>query len=399
MKIVIAPDSFKENLTSLQVGKAIEKGIRRVLPKARVDIVPMADGGEGTVQSLVDATGGKIIRKKVTGPLGAPVTARYGLLGDGQTAVIEMAEASGLPLLPRDKRDPLKATTYGTGELLLDAIKRGASSIIVGLGGSATVDGGVGMAQALGVRFIDKSGRELAPRAGGGALAQIAAIDSRQIAPGVRKTRVIVACDVDNPLCGRKGAAHVFGPQKGASPEMVKRLDANLKNLGMVIKKDLKKDVLKLAGAGAAGGLGAGLVAFTGARLKSGVDIVIEATGLAAHLKGADLVITGEGRVDFQTAFGKTPAGVAKTARRQKIPVVAIGGGLADDARGVFEHGIDALDSAAARDMSLEEALRLSREHLANAGERVIRMIQIGQRMERQKARRATARKQKAAQK
>jgi len=399
MKIVIAPDSFKENLTSLQVGKAIEKGIRRVLPKARVEIVPMADGGEGTVQSLVDATGGKIVRKKVTGPMGTSISARYGMLGDGATAVIEMAEASGLPLVPREERDPLQATTFGTGELLLDAIKRGAKSIIIGLGGSATVDGGIGMAQALGVRFLDQRGKAIAPHAGGGALEKVAAIDVSQVAPGLRKTRVIVACDVDNPLCGRKGAAHVFGPQKGASPALVKKLDAGLKNFGAVIRKDLKKDVLKLAGAGAAGGLGAGLVAFTGARLKSGVDIVIEATGLAAHLKGADLVITGEGRVDFQTAFGKTPAGVAKTAHKQKIPVVAIGGGLADDARGVFEHGIDALDAAAARDMSLEEAIRLSREHLANAGERVIRMIQIGQRMERQKARRVAARKQRTLQK
>lgn len=382
-KIVIAPDSFKGNLTSLQVAKALEEGIRRVLPKVNCVKIPMADGGEGTVQSLVDAVGGKFVRKQVCGPLGKPVKARYGLLADGETAVIEMAEASGLPLITDKQRNPLKATTYGTGELIMDAINKGARNIIIGIGGSATVDGGSGMAQALGVRFRDSRGRIIKERAAGGMLERIDRIDMEAVDPRVRKTKIVVASDVDNPLCGKKGAAAVFGPQKGATPAMVKTLDRNLRHFGDLIKRDLGKKVINMSGAGAAGGLGAGLVAFTNARLQSGVDIVVKATGLDLQLKGADLAITGEGRVDFQTAFGKTPAGVAKAAKRVGVPVIAIGGGLADDARGVFEHGIDGLESAAARDISLQEAISLSRKHLANAAERAIRMILIGRNMAR----------------
>jgi len=385
MKIVIAPDSFKGNMTSLQVATAIEKGIRRVLPKARCIKVPMADGGEGTVQSLVDATGGRIVRKKVTGPAGKPVNASYGLLADGKTAVIEMAEASGLPMVSGREKNPMKTTTYGTGELIKNAMDRGATHIIIGIGGSATTDGGAGMAQALGVKFRNVRNAVINEYGAGGMLDKIAHIDVTDLDPRIRKTRITVASDVDNPLCGKRGAAHVFGPQKGATPAMVKKLDANLKHFGKLIKSDLEKNVLNIAGAGAAGGLGAGLVAFTGARIRSGIDIVVEATGLKKAIKGADLVITGEGRVDFQTAFGKTPSGVARAAKTWRVPVVAIGGGLADDARGVFEHGIHALESAAARDISLEEAMALSREHLANAGERTIRMIRIGQKMAKRK--------------
>ena len=388
MKIVIAPDSFKENLTALEVATALEKGIKRVVPRARCIKVPMADGGEGTVQSLVDATGGKILRKRVTGPLGAKVNARYGLLGDGDTAAIEMAEASGLPLIKKPDRDPMAASTYGTGELILHALGQGVSEIIVGLGGSATVDGGAGMAQALGVRLLDKAGREIRDHAGGGILQRVASIDMSGLDPRIKRTRITLASDVDNPLCGRRGAAHVFGPQKGATPKMVRELDANLSHFGRLLKKATGRDVSKLAGAGAAGGLGGGLVAVTGAKLKSGVKIVVDATGLMQHLKGADLVLTGEGRVDFQTAFGKTPAGVAKAAKRLRVPVIAVGGGLADDARGVFEHGIDGLASAAARDMDLAEAMRMSRAHLENAGERVMRMVLIGKRMARRSGKR-----------
>jgi glycerate 2-kinase len=381
MKIILAPDSFKENLTSLQVAAALEKGVKRVLPRAKCIKVPMADGGEGTVQSLVDATGGKFIRKSVTGPAGNRVLARYGMLADGETAVIEMAEASGLPLVSGKQKNPLKTTTYGTGELMLDAAKRGANKIIIGIGGSATNDGGVGMAQALGIRFLNKQGKEITEFGSGGMIKKIVNIDMKGLNPLVKKTKIIVACDVNNPLCGKTGASNVFGPQKGASPAMVKTLDANLKYLSTIIKTDLKKDVLKLKGAGAAGGLGAGLVAFTKARMKSGVDIVIEATNLHKHLKGTDLVITGEGRVDFQTAFGKTPSGVAKAARQHRVPTVAIGGGITDDANGVFAHGIDGLESACARDMSLEEAIGHSKAHLANAAERVIRLVLIGKKM------------------
>ncbi len=381
MKIILAPDSFKGNLTSLQVAAALEKGVKRVLPKAKCIKVPMADGGEGTVQSLVDATGGKFLRKKVTGPAGKAVSARYGMLADGETAVIEMAEASGLPLVNGRQKNPLNTTTYGTGELMLDAAKRGAKKIIIGLGGSATNDGGVGMAQALGIRFLNKQGKEITEHGAGGMINKIANIDMKGLDPLMRKTKIIVACDVNNPLCGKTGASAVFGPQKGATAAMVKTLDGNLKHLGMVIKKDLNKDVVRLKGAGAAGGLGAGLVAFTKARMKSGVDIVIEATDLHKHLKGADLVLTGEGRVDFQTAFGKTPSGVAKAARKNRVPTVAIGGGITDDANGVFAHGIDGLESACARDMSLEEAIGNSKAHLANAAERVMHLVLIGKKM------------------
>ena len=384
MKIVLAPDSFKGNLTSLQVASALEKGIKRVIPNAICVKVPMADGGEGTVQSLVDATGGKFIRKKVTGPAGKPVTARYGILSDGEIAVIEMAEASGLPEVEGTKdKNPLKTTTYGTGQLIVDAINKGVKHIIIGLGGSATTDGGAGMAQALGVRFLDKKGREIKELGAGGMLNKIANIDISGVGIKVKRTRVTVASDVENSLCGKKGAAHVFGPQKGATPAMVRKLDENLKHFASVIKKDLHKDVMKLKGAGAAGGLGAGLVAFTGAKIKSGIDIVVEATELSKHIKGADLVVTGEGRVDFQTAFGKTPSGVARAARKQKVQTIAIGGGITDDARGVFEHGIDGLASACARDMSLQEAISHSKAHLANAAERVIRLVLIGKNLEK----------------
>lgn len=383
MKIVIATDSFKENMTSLEVATAIEKGILQVLPDATCIKVPMADGGEGTVQALVDATCGRIVKKTVVGPLGDPVDAHYGFFGNGHTAVIEMAEASGLPLVPKAKRDPLKTTTYGTGQLILDAIESGATEIIIGIGGSSTNDAGSGMAQALGVRYLDRDGKVLDQTGCGGMLDRIAKIDVTGLDKRLRNVEIQVACDVDNPLCGERGASAVFGPQKGATPEMVKILDSNLGYFADLIRATLGTDVKKLPGAGASGGLGAGLVAFCGATLKSGIDIVVEATGLEKVLEGAHLAITGEGKVDFQTAFGKTPSGVARAAKKTNTPVVAIGGALADDARGVFEHGIDGLESAAARDMSLDEAIKNSRMHLQFAGERLARLLLIGRRIER----------------
>ena len=384
-KIIIAPDSFKGNLTSLEVASCIEKGIKRVLPKVKCIKVPMADGGEGTVQSMVDAAKGKIIKKRVKGPTGKLVTASYGWLVNKNMAVIEMAEASGLPYVEGAKKNPLKTTTYGTGQLILDAIDRGAKQIIIGIGGSATNDGGAGMAQALGIKFLNSNGREIKELGSGGMLSKIASIDMMSIDARIKKTKIIVACDVKNPLYGKKGASYVFGPQKGATPKMVEVLDANLKHLSTVIKRDLKKDVGRMPGAGAAGGLGAGLVAFTGAKLQSGIDIVLKATELGKFIKGADLVITGEGRVDFQTAFGKTPAGVAKEAKKHKVPVIAIGGALTDDAKKVFAHGIDGIASAAAKNMTLEEAIQNSRTHLADAAERVIRMLLIGKQMARKR--------------
>lgn len=381
MKIVIAPDSFKESLTSLEVASELETGLRRVWPDAEYVKVPMADGGEGTVQSLVDATGGRIIKCAVTGPLGQKVLASYGLLGDGETAVIEMAEASGLPLVPRTERDPLRATTFGTGELVADAVNRGIKKLIIGIGGSATNDCGAGFAQALGVRFLDKDGAPITEPLGGGRLAEVAAIDASEVIPGLADVTVKVACDVTNPLTGESGASAVYGPQKGASPEMVAQLDANLAHFADIIKRDLGADIAERPGAGAGGGMGAGLMAFTNATLERGVELVIAATALDTYMQGAQLAFTGEGRVDFQTAFGKTPSGVAAVARRHGVPVIAIGGGLADDANGVFQHGIDAISSATANPMPLEAAMQKSRQYLQDAAERVARLIVIGQRV------------------
>lgn len=355
MKIVVAPDSFKESLSAMEVAQAIEKGFRAVFPDAQIEKIPMADGGEGTVQSLVDATGGKIITKEVTGPLGEKVTAFFGVLGDGKTAVIEMAAASGLHLVPVEKRNPLLTTTRGTGELILAALDEGVDHLIIGIGGSATNDGGSGMAQALGARLLDKDRNEIAP--GGGSLDKLANIDISELDARLQNVKIEVACDVDNPLIGQDGASHVFGPQKGATPEMVKQLDQNLAHYATILARDLGKDVAHIPGAGAAGGLGAGLLAFLDAELKSGIDIVIAATDLEEKIKDADLVITGEGKIDSQTIHGKTPIGVAKTAKKFNIPVIAICGSIADDADVVHDHGIDVLFSSLMRITTLEEAL------------------------------------------
>jgi len=381
MKIVIAPDSFKENLTSLEVAGELETGLKRVWPNATYVKVPMADGGEGTVQSLVDATGGQIVKVEVSGPMGARVMASYGLLGDGKTAVIEMAEASGLPLVPKEQRNPLIATTFGTGELIGDAIKRGVNEIILGIGGSATNDAGAGLAQALGVRFLNFGGAPIPDLIAGGHLDKVQAVDMSTANPGLEKIHISVACDVTNPLCGEKGASRVYGPQKGATPEMVEQLDKNLAHFAHVIKRSIGQDVIDRPGAGAGGGIGAGLMAFTNATLKRGVELVVAATRLEEHMQGADLAITGEGRVDFQTAFGKTPSGVAAAAKKHGVPVVAIGGGLADDAGGVFQHGIDGLETATPNAMPLDVAIKKSRQYLQDAAERAARLIIIGQRM------------------
>ncbi|MBD3182587.1 glycerate kinase [Candidatus Poribacteria bacterium] len=375
MKIVVAPDSFKGSLTALEAAQAIETGIRRVLPHAVVDKVPMADGGEGTVQALVDATDGQIITQQVKDPLGNLIKADFGILGDRETAVIEMATASGLPLVPEDKRNPMLTTTYGTGQLIKAALEKGCKNLIVGIGGSATVDGGAGMAQALGAKLLDKDGKEIPT--GGGGLKNLHSVDVSQLDSRISSASVVVACDVDNPLVGPKGGPAVYGPQKGATPEMVEKLDAYLDRYADIIKRDLGVDVKEAPGAGAAGGLGAGLMAFLNAELKSGVDIVIEASGLAKHLDDADLVITGEGKIDSQTIYGKTPIGVAKTAKKFGLPVIGIAGGIADDASVVYEHGIDALISIISYPMTLEKAVKNADQLLADAAERAIRLVVI----------------------
>jgi len=375
MKIVIAPDSFKGNLSALEVAKLIEKGIRRVYPKVRIVKVPMADGGEGTVRSLVDATKGRIIRKEVTGPVGKKVKASYGILGDKETAIIEMASASGLPLVPKNKRNPLLTTTYGTGELIKAALDRGCRKIIVGIGGSATVDGGAGMAQALGARLLDKKGREIG--FGGGALGNLEEIDVSKLDKRIKKTKVLVASDVDNPLTGPKGAAKVYAPQKGATPSMVKRLEKNLKRYTSIIKRDLEKDIKDIPGTGAAGGLGAGLIAFLNAKIRLGVDIVIETVGLEKHLKDTDLVITGEGKMDSQTIYGKTPIGVAKLAKRCNIPVIAIVGEVDEGVEVVYKHGIDGIMTTTPHPMTRIQAMKKSFQLIPDAAERLMKLIKI----------------------
>ncbi|HUS92646.1 MAG TPA: glycerate kinase [Phycisphaerae bacterium] len=335
MRIVIAPDSFKECLSAAEVAAALAEGARDACPDARIELCPMADGGEGTVAAMVAATGGEARSVRVSGPLGEPRTAELGLLGDGRTAVIEMAAASGLDLVPPARRNPMLTTTRGTGELIRAALDAGAGEVLVGIGGSATVDGGCGCAQALGVRFLDASGAACAPGLGGGALAGIRRIDLAGRDPRVAEARFRVACDVTNPLTGPDGAAAVYGPQKGATPEMVQRLDAGLAHLAGLIRRDLGVDVEPLPGAGAAGGLGAGLVAFLGAELRRGVVIVAEAVRLAQRLAGADLCLTGEGRFDRQSLSGKTAVGVARVARDAAVPVICIPG----QAEAGLDHG------------------------------------------------------------
>ncbi|SMY17250.1 glycerate kinase [Photobacterium aquimaris] len=356
MKIIIAPDSYKESLTAMEVATAIETGFRQLIPTAEYIKLPMADGGEGTVQSLIDATNGTIIQHSVTGPLGKQVQGFFGIMGDGKTAVIEMAAASGLHLVSPQLRNPLLTTSYGTGELILAALDHGVEHIIVGIGGSATNDGGIGMAQALGVQLLDSNGQPLG--FGGQALAQLATIDTSHIDPRLATIKLEVACDVDNPLCGQKGASQVFGPQKGATPAMVAELDQNLAHYAAIMKRDLAIDVKHMAGAGAAGGMGAALLGLFNAQLRSGIEIVIDAVNLETIVKDADLVITGEGRIDSQTIHGKTPIGVARAAKKFNKPVIGIAGCLSQDCGVVHQHGIDVVFSIVPAAMNLEQAFK-----------------------------------------
>lgn len=374
MHLLIAPDSYKGSLTALEVAEAMGNGALRVFPDATLDLVPIADGGEGTVDALVAATNGRFMETTVKGPKGDDVAAKWGMFGDGKTAVIEMASASGLPLLAPDRRDALNACTYGTGELVRAALDAGASTIILGIGGSATNDGGTGFARALGVKFRDNSGKELPP--GGAALANLASVDLSGLDPRLEKTVIRVACDVDNPLCGPRGASAVFGPQKGATPAQVKELDAALAVFAAVAAKATDKPhVAEVAGAGAAGGLGAGLLYFTGATLMPGVTLVLEAVGFDERVKKADLVFTGEGRTDFQTAYGKAPAGVAHAAKKYSIPVVCLSGGIGNGAGDVLAQGIDAVFSIAPGPISLQECLANGKPLIEDAAERICRIL------------------------
>jgi len=353
IKIVVAPDSFKGSLTAVEVSDAIEQGVREIFPEAEIVKIPMADGGDGTVQCLVNATGGEILREKVTGPLGDEVWVSYGILGDKNTAIIEMAEASGLTLVPENKRNPLITTTYGTGQLIKVALDQGCRKMIIGIGGSATNDGGAGMVQALGVKLLDKDGEEIG--FGGGELKNITKIGINYLDERLFNTEVLVASDVSNPLCGPKGASRIYGPQKGATPEIIEELDESLAHFAEAIKRDLNKDIKDIPGAGAAGGLGASLMAFLDAELKPGIDIVIEIVKLERAIKDADLIITGEGKIDSQTIYGKVPVGVAKIAKKYHVPVMAIGAIVDQDAEIVYKYGIDFLVKVTDSPMSLTE--------------------------------------------
>jgi glycerate kinase len=378
MRIVVAPNAFKGSLSALDAAEAIAEGVQAAASDADLVLVPIADGGDGTVDALVAATHGERRTLRVRGPLGDPVDAEYGVIDAGSTAVIEMAKAAGLALVPPSRRDPRITTTYGVGELLQRAYDEGARHFIVGIGGSATNDGGAGMAQALGYHLLDESGHELPP--GGLALKRLARIHVGGVHANWKQADVDVACDVTNPLTGPTGASAVYGPQKGATPEMVSELDAALKHFAEIIRRDLGVDVEQLPGAGAAGGLGAGLVAFTGARLRPGAEMVMEALRLDERLQGAQLVITGEGRLDSQTArFGKGPAAVARHARRAGIPVVAIGGSIADEVE--LRLLFDGLEATVAEPCSLDEAIARARPLLVAASTRMMRLLLIGRRL------------------
>ncbi|KOC89124.1 glycerate kinase [Winslowiella iniecta] len=376
MKIVIAPDSYKESLSALQVATEIEAGFREIFPDAQYVKLPVADGGEGTVEAMVAATEGKIVRLNVTGPLGEQVEAFYGLSGDESCAFIEMAAASGLELVPAAQRDPLITTSWGTGELIRNALDKGVQHFIIGIGGSATNDGGAGMVQALGARLLDKQGQQIGY--GGGALTQLESIDISQLDKRIRDCRFEVACDVTNPLTGDEGASAIFGPQKGATPQLVAQLDRALEHYAKIIQRDLDIDVLHVPGGGAAGGMGAALHAFCHAELRRGIEIVTEALGLDALVQDATLVITGEGRIDSQTIHGKVPIGVAKVAKRYNKPVIGIAGSLTDDVGVVHQHGLDAVFSVIYSICTLEEALDNAAENVRMTARNIAASIAIG---------------------
>lgn len=373
MKFVIAPDSFKESLTALEVATAIETGFKRVFPDADYVKLPMADGGEGTVQSLVDATQGKLIECEVTAPLGDKVKSFFGLSGDGKTAIIEMAAASGLHLVPPEKRNPLLTTSYGTGELIKLALDLGVESFILGIGGSATNDGGVGMLQALGMQCLDSQDKPIG--FGGAELANIVKIDVQQLDPRLQQVHIEVACDVNNPLCGECGASAIFGPQKGATPEMVKQLDAALSHFAEIAERDCGKQIRDQDGAGAAGGMGGGLLLLPSIQLKAGIQIVLDRLHLIDYVKDADVVITGEGRIDAQSIMGKTPIGVARTAKQFNKPVIAIAGCLREDYDVVFDHGIDAVFPIIHQLGDLSDILKQGEQNLISTAQNVARVL------------------------
>ncbi len=376
MRILIAPDSYKNALSALEVATSLKAGLFKVFPEAEFEILPMADGGEGTVEALIDATQGEIIKTTVHDPLMRPVESSFGITGDGITAVIEMASASGIQLVTSEERNPWITTTFGTGELIHAALDKGCRDIILGIGGSATNDCGMGMAAALGVKFLDAAGNSVGT--GGGSLSDVTRIEMSGLDERIRETKIMVACDVTNPLTGPDGAAHVYGPQKGADPDMAKELDSNLKKFSGLISEQLGKEVGNIPGAGAAGGLGAGLIAFLDGELVEGVPIIAAKTGLDEAVSKADIVITGEGGIDFQTQFGKTPYGVAQVAKKHSKPVIAVAGTIGEGAEELYNRGIDVVVSILDKPLSLEDAIQQTSILLEATGERIGRLLMLG---------------------
>ena len=376
MKVVSAIDSFKGSMTSLEVSEAFEKGVKKIFKDINFIKVPLADGGEGTVQALIDNLSGKLVSIKVKDPLMHEIDSFYGISGDGKTAIIEVAAASGLPLISLEHRNPMKANTYGTGELIKDAIKNGCREFIIGLGGSATNDAGMGMLSALGYIFLDENGNELFPN--GENLMKIRDINQSNIEKDLLECKFLVACDVDNPFYGENGAAYVYAKQKGATDTNIKDLDDGLINFSKVIFDKMKVDISEISGAGAAGGLGGAFLSFLNSELKSGIDIIIEKINLEEVIKNADYVITGEGRLDFQSAMGKTPVGVSKLAKKYNIPVIAIGGSVADDIDNIYECGITTVFSIIDSPMTLAEAMNTKNAEklVEKTAEQIFRLIE-----------------------
>jgi glycerate kinase len=374
-KIVLAPQGFKESLTGMEIAKAMSIGVKRVWPESETVLIPVADGGDGTLQALVDSSGGDVRTTRVEDAIGREIDAEWGALGNGTTAVIEVANAVGLARLGQNERDVRNASTFGVGQLFTEALDAGFTDFIVGVGGSATNDGGAGMIQAMGGKLTDSDGEDLAR--GGIALADLANIDLTDLDPRMTDVNVVVACDVNNPLCGTRGASAIFGPQKGASQEDVQELDAALANFADVIVKDLHTDVAEIPGAGASGGLGAGLMGFFDARLRLGADIVLDAIDLVKHLEDADLVIVGEGQIDRSTVFNKSPVAVAQKAKIKGIPVIGIAGSLGGGYQEVHEHGIDAVFSLVNRPMSLKAAMEDTKRLVTIATEEACRAISL----------------------
>lgn len=374
MKIIIAPDSFKESLSALEVAEQIAAGFRDIFSDAEYSLLPLADGGEGTVAALVAASSGRVVPVMVTGPLGAQIDSFYGVSGDGQTAIIEMAAASGLTLVPPAFRNPLLTTSYGTGELIRHALDADLRHFLIGIGGSATNDCGAGMLQALGARLLGQNGKEVG--FGGGQLSRVERIDLKKLDLRLKECRIEVACDVDNLLTGPKGASAVFGPQKGATAEMVALLDDNLRHFARLLERDMGQAVSDLPGAGAAGGIGAALFALQ-AELRPGIELISDLINLEGAMKGANLVITGEGRIDGQTLHGKAPIGVAGLAKRYGIPVIGIAGSLGHGADQVHEHGIDAIFSVVVHPCSLAEAFAEAAVNLRATSRNVAAILRL----------------------